>query len=258
MKRSTAVKRAGFTLIELLVVIAIIALLAAILFPVFARARDNARRATCMNNLKQIGLGTMQYVQDNDGRFPVDVYGGVLGPDGRELEPGWNAVFWQQMIWPYVKSDQIFFCPSSPSQMGKQVAADPRVNGRSYMLNANYSYSSHIAQANANMKESKMPDAAGTFLFGEFGAYYFSTQDMLGTSVAPNGTFYMPGIGLSSGGSVSCSGVFPEFKSDCENGRHFTGLTMAYADGHVKWLAGTKVRADASNPNGSWNPLVAH
>jgi prepilin-type N-terminal cleavage/methylation domain-containing protein/prepilin-type processing-associated H-X9-DG protein len=250
--------RSGFTLIELLVVIAIIALLAAILFPVFARARDNARRASCMSNLKQIGLGTMQYLQDNDDRFPQDVYGGVLGPDGREMEPGWNAVFWQQMIYPYVKSDQIFFCPSSPSQMGKQIASDPRVNGRSYMLNANYSYNGHIAQSNAFMKESTMPDASGTYLFGEFGIYYFSTQDMLGTSVAPSGSSYMPGIGQASNSTVSCAGVFPEFKSDCENGRHFNGLTMAFADGHVKWFQGSKIRAEASKANGAWNPLVSH
>src|SRR4028118_675254 len=64
----------GFTLIELLVVIAIIAILAAILFPVFSRARENARRASCMSNLKQIGLGVMQYVQDYDERYPSSMY----------------------------------------------------------------------------------------------------------------------------------------------------------------------------------------
>ena len=64
-------KTDGFTLIELLVVIAIISILAVILFPVFARARESARRASCMSNLKQIGLGMMMYVQDYDGRFPV-------------------------------------------------------------------------------------------------------------------------------------------------------------------------------------------
>ncbi|MDH7568888.1 MAG: prepilin-type N-terminal cleavage/methylation domain-containing protein, partial [Armatimonadota bacterium] len=63
-------RRRGFTLIELLVVIAIIAILAALLFPVFARARENARKATCMSNCKQIGMATMQYVQDYDETFP--------------------------------------------------------------------------------------------------------------------------------------------------------------------------------------------
>ena len=67
-------KRSGFTLIELLVVIAIIAILAAILFPVFARARENARRTSCVSNLKQIGLGIMQYTQDYDERYPLPVW----------------------------------------------------------------------------------------------------------------------------------------------------------------------------------------
>jgi prepilin-type N-terminal cleavage/methylation domain-containing protein len=73
MQQSTY-RRTGFTLIELLVVIAIIAILAAILFPVFARARENARRASCMSNLKQIGLGMMMYVQDYDGKYFLRTY----------------------------------------------------------------------------------------------------------------------------------------------------------------------------------------
>ncbi len=91
--------RAAFTLIELLVVIAIIAILAAILFPVFARARENARRASCISNLKQIGLGTMQYVQDYD-----DVYPAYYQPNPDRK--------WPQVLDPYIKSTQIFTCPS--------------------------------------------------------------------------------------------------------------------------------------------------
>src|SRR5687768_5924591 len=71
-KRNGALK--GFTLIELLVVIAIIAILAAILFPVFARARENARRSSCQSNLKQIGLGFAQYTQDYDEKMPITIY----------------------------------------------------------------------------------------------------------------------------------------------------------------------------------------
>lgn len=92
----------GFTLIELLVVIAIIALLAAILFPVFARARDNARKSTCQNNLKQLGLSVQQYMQDFDEKFPNTPY-------------NWNATDPQvpkTALRPYTKNEQLWVCPS--------------------------------------------------------------------------------------------------------------------------------------------------
>ncbi len=99
MKRNTV----GFTLIELLVVIAIIAILASILFPVFARARENARRSSCQSNLKQIGLGITQYTQDYDEMMvPV-----VTGTTTATSTP------WQTLIQPYVKSTQLFACPSN-------------------------------------------------------------------------------------------------------------------------------------------------
>jgi prepilin-type N-terminal cleavage/methylation domain-containing protein/prepilin-type processing-associated H-X9-DG protein len=98
----------GFTLIELLVVIAIIAILAAILFPVFARARENARRASCQSNLKQIGLGMLQYAQDYDERVvPWD-----------QIIPGFSfngyngEARWPDLLQPYIKSTQVFNCPS--------------------------------------------------------------------------------------------------------------------------------------------------
>lgn len=105
-----AQRHKGFTLIELLIVIAIIAILASILFPVFARTRENARRTSCLSNLKQIGLATVQYTQDYDERsFPA---GG----------PTWDNILsttvflpsWRQRMYPYIKNVQVFRCPSRP------------------------------------------------------------------------------------------------------------------------------------------------
>jgi len=104
MQRST---RRAFTLIELLVVIAIIAILASILFPAFARARENARRTSCASNLKQIGLGLLQYIGDYDDKMPASAYGGVAANSNNS-----NAYKWMDAIFPYVKSTQLFVCPS--------------------------------------------------------------------------------------------------------------------------------------------------
>ena len=105
----------AFTLIELLVVIAIIAILAAILFPVFARARENARRSSCQSNLKQIGLGIIQYTQDYDERFPMRIWGAPASVDLQE----YNS--WRRSIFPYVKSTQLFACPSNSNVQNANV-----------------------------------------------------------------------------------------------------------------------------------------
>ena len=95
-------RKRGFTLIELLVVIAIIAILAAILFPVFARAREKARQTSCLSNIKQLALSMLMYVQDYDERFTVE-RNVFLDEGGRR---------WYQAIMPYVQNEQVFFCPS--------------------------------------------------------------------------------------------------------------------------------------------------
>src|SRR4030095_235819 len=95
-------RRGGFTLIELLVVIAIIAILAAILFPVFAQARDKARGAACLSNTKQMATSILMYVQDYDEAFP---------PDSRSSQ----TTFWMDYVQPYVKNEKIWACPSRPT-----------------------------------------------------------------------------------------------------------------------------------------------
>ena len=112
-------RRIAFTLIELLVVIAIIALLAAILFPVFAQARAKARQTACLSNEKQIGLGFIQYMQDYDEATPIWIAGnGEIRNDG-----------WAGRIYPYVKNKQVFHCPD-----------DGGVINVSYMLNNAFAY----------------------------------------------------------------------------------------------------------------------
>jgi len=111
-------RRFGFTLIELLVVIAIIAILAAILFPVFAQAREKARQAVCLSNTKQIALAVMMYAQDYDETYPID--GSSCGSQGwpgvrnpcSKWNPAWRI---ETQITPYIKNTEIFACPSAKS-----------------------------------------------------------------------------------------------------------------------------------------------
>ena len=127
MHKSNPSVRKGFTLIELLVVIAIIAILAAIQFPAFAKARESARRVSCLNNLKQIGSAVMQYSQEYDERLPsLNTSGGT----------------WRQIIQPFIKSAELFKCPSNTStNTNGPVGAYPRVS-------TNYAMNRHFADVN--------------------------------------------------------------------------------------------------------------
>ena len=129
----------GFTLIELLVVIAIIAILAAILFPVFQKVRENARRTACVSNEKQLGLAFTQYVQDADEKFPPITNVG-------------HTMNWAQAIYPFVKSTGVYACPDNPSAAfyksdgtGRNISngGNPAPNGAP-QLPRSYAYNYHI------------------------------------------------------------------------------------------------------------------
>jgi prepilin-type processing-associated H-X9-DG protein len=117
-------RHSGFTLSELLAIIAIIVILVAILFPVFASARENARRSSCASNLKQIGLGLIQYIQDNDGTLPFG-----------NTSDGAPEMLWMNSIFPYIKSARVFDCPSrSAPRFVQNSLSDPG----SYAINMAY------------------------------------------------------------------------------------------------------------------------
>lgn len=140
--RSTIINsRGAFTLIELLVVIAVIAILAAILFPVFAKVREKARQTSCLSNMNQIGKGLLQYVQDNNECLPAAWYGVDGGPSSAN-----GNYKWMDAIYPYVKDTKVFTCPDDSGMDGgtgkyvnnKNLTGADDTNYGSYAINAAY------------------------------------------------------------------------------------------------------------------------
>lgn len=193
----------AFTLIELLVVIAIIGLLAAILFPVFQRVRENARRSRCQSNLKELGLAVMQYVQDYDEHLPQ---GGEDGPTAVPPEgDGWAVI-----IQPYLKSTQILQCPCDPR---KQNAANPYGSTSyftDYYINSNLDNPDPITTDPVGIALSRIRFASSTVLFGDgLGNYprYGGSSELMNDPTS--------------------NVTFP---------RHLEGNNYAFCDGHVKWF----------------------
>ena len=222
----------GFTLIELLVVIAIIAILAAILFPVFARARENARRSSCQSNLKQMALGIFQYTQDYDEKFPLYRTGAY---NGTQRPYSWA----DGGIQPYVKSIQILQCPSEPNA-GQ--ATNPTAAGfTDYAYNlfmGGFNNSAIVGMSMATLTQSSLT----VMLFDNYSApgdaygngAATQTNYTCGTPTAPTctagkATFAAPPAGDSAGPAQ----------------RHLDGQNYAFADGHVKWYRGATSRASA-------------
>ncbi len=226
-------KRDGFTLIELLVVIAIIAILAAILFPVFARAREKARQSSCLSNVKQLSLGVMMYVQDYDERFPYYY--------DRE-----RLISWIPMIEPYLRNEQVFKCPSynTPyTTFGTSTSTDYGASIH-VMLDSWTSSSSGILRPPRAMAEIARP--ATVVMLMDSGYYRVSW----GWYRSPYPSGYVPG---------ATWGMTPEDtgytwseprRSDWLHGRHHGGINVGYCDGHVKWQ-----RPENLNDRNYWDQL---
>jgi len=233
MKSISLKRRTAFTLIELLVVIAIIAILAAILFPVFARARENARRASCMSNLKQIGLGIMMYVQDYDETYPLAATVSYeVPPDGlwyqnTLISPPNISWFWQQLIYPYTKSDQLYVCPSAP------------ITNHPY--SGQYGANNQVLQPSTPLKLAAVASPATIYLAMDSGMYDIYITSSTDYVTSPSGNFwYIPGTEKYTGCPTGCNPTYPltgnvlaDYTSD---GRHFDGNNVIFADGHVKWV----------------------
>jgi prepilin-type N-terminal cleavage/methylation domain-containing protein/prepilin-type processing-associated H-X9-DG protein len=215
-------KNVGFTLIELLVVIAIIAILAAILFPVFARARENARRASCQSNLKQIALGVFQYVQDYDERLPmVEVGTPAQVGSGTALTTATDFVLWTDVLQPYLKSTQIFVCPSATNTNAPGKTPVPVAQVRL----------SYAAASGADTTAIAGKCAFGTSTGYSMAEFTSSAETLLLGDRADDATAtYAYYLDPTTAGRAPAS-------------LHLEGGNMAFVDGHVKWLRPEKVNA---------------
>lgn len=194
----------GFTLIELLVVIAIIAILAAILFPVFAKAREAARSASCKSNLKQIGSGWMMYLQDYDEKTPFNTWA-----NGSQCDPAGRRGVMLYRIQPYIKNRAVLICPSD----GSPFQGDDCVDGVSVPVLMSYgSDNNNVIDNGSSIARIDAP--ASTYLA-------FDSQRYFGTPESNIDSFGWTKDGNNNG----------DFRA-----RHSSLVNSVFCDGHVKAL----------------------
>jgi len=258
-------RRFAFTLIELLVVIAIIALLAAILFPVFARARENARKASCQSNEKQLGLAFQQYAQDYDETFPVTMYS-----PGNDTPRGAG---WGSLVYPYVKSVQVYICPSDTTILGGGLTVGGANQPCSYAYNAGIG-DGYTPFGDINGKLTQFNDVARTVMLCEASGVITDVSNpsvdsnphpAVGNGIGRSGSTYgdidllqsannvfqgydnagysqaNPQMGQMATGQIAGEAAYPGDGSWHYQGRHTGGANYLLADGHVKWYLGTNV-----------------
>jgi prepilin-type N-terminal cleavage/methylation domain-containing protein/prepilin-type processing-associated H-X9-DG protein len=237
---STPVLRRGFTLIELLVVIAILAILAALLFPVFARAREQARRAICTSNLKQMGSALRMYTDDWDGAWPFNTHKTGNQLSARSFEELQYEWFWLP-IQPYVKSLEVLHCPSDSVTNAQRAVAydllsmenDPRIPRLSYGFNLWIGGIQRIQGGSGPISaaaDAAIPYPSQTALLADCAMWLFAC------------VVYTEGRGVRVSSVAYANALRPRVRIDlCNIGRsgrgeerHTIGSNILFVDGHVR------------------------
>jgi prepilin-type N-terminal cleavage/methylation domain-containing protein/prepilin-type processing-associated H-X9-DG protein len=213
----------AFTLIELLVVIAIIAILAAILFPVFAKAREKSRQTACLSNMKQLGLGCLQYEGDNDEAFPI-------GTNSQ------HSAGWAYPIYSYVKSTAVYSCPDDAYKA-------PSANSYtcSYFANIYLTGFNGSATPGPGLNASQITAEASTVELGELTTSQMQTTTSDASIMSDGLTVLSSSYPLTTGPMGAIEYTTIENTSGVLPGRHTDGANWLAFDGHAKWLHGTQV-----------------